>query len=561
MDTTATVNRVAGRTARREISEWWFVTGVTVFVLLITGLPYLYALLSVPADKQFVGIVLDAPDHAQYFSWMRELTSAPLAANKMTPEPNNPVFFNLLWWGMGRLGHLLGWGFGGMYQLMRLVAGALFLFLCYEMCRWFFKDRLMRRAAFLLITFTSGFGWVLVVLKYTLAGGQLWLPLDLYVAEGNTFLTIMGYPHFAAAALYVGVFYLVMRGQATKQHRYSLYAGLLALFVGAQHAYDLLTVYGVLFVFACLVLLRDRRLPRYLITNGILVGLISCGPAIYSTVLTTTDPLWKEVLKQFANAGVYTPNLLQLPILLGPAFLLALYTFVRKNPLELARADDNGLFLTAWFLTSFMLIYAPVDFQIHMINGWQVPIAILATQGLFDYVLPAIQRLVHSPAWSVESLRRAAVIALVVIVLPTNLYLWTWRFVELRRHDYPYFLYNDEVAAFHWLEANAHPDDVVLSSITIGQYVPAMTGTHAFLAHWAQTVQYYDKTAMVNEFYAGGTDDARRAEILRQYRVKYVFYGPAEQALGSYDVGRSDLLQLAFSSPEANVYEVKGNIR
>jgi hypothetical protein len=51
---------------------------------------------------------------------------------------------------------------------------------------------------------------------------------------------------------------------------------------------------------------------------------------------------------------------------------------------------------------------------------------------------------------------------------------------------------------------------VVLSSLTIGQYIPAYTGAHAFLAHWAQTLDFFGKSRMVDEFFAAGTDNQRR---------------------------------------------------
>lgn len=539
--------------------EWRFVTLVIIGVLIVTTLPYFYAYLTTPPDKQFMGIMLDVPDHAQYFSWMRELSTANLSANKLTPEPNAPVFFNLLWWGMGRLGRLFNLDFAGMYQVLRLAAGTLFLLLAYRVCAWFLEDRRMRRIAFLVITLTSGFGWVLVLLKYTLAHGELLYPLDVFIAEGNTFLDILGYPHFVAAALYIFIFYLVWRGQVKEKLGYAVAAGLVAQFLGWQHAYDLTLVYGILGGYTLLTFLRDRRLPAYLIKSDLIIGMLSFLPALYSVILTRADPLWKEVLAQFSNAGVFTPNLLHLPILLGFAFLLAVFTVIKDNPFRLQGVSDKDLFLRSWFWSNFLLIYIPTDFQIHMLNGWQVPIAILAVQGLFHYVKPGVEKILNK--WTLhlssESLKRFLGIGIIVIILPTNIYLWTWRFVDLSRHDYPYYLNKDEISALNWLDKNASPDSVVLSSLTIGEYIPAMTGAHAFLAHWAQTVDFYGKTNMVNEFFASGTSDSRRQQILAQYHVNYVFYGPAEKALGGYQPGGSNYLELVFSAPAGKVYAVR----
>jgi hypothetical protein len=400
---------------------------------------------------------------------------------------------------------------------------------------------------------------VLVVIKY-LTGNELMFPLDVYIAEGNTFLGVLGYPHFIAAALYIIIFDLVLRGQRKGQLRYAVWAGLAALFLGWQHAYDLVSIYAVLLAYAALLWLRDKKLPVYMIWSGLIIGFISVWPALYSVLLTSMDPIWKEVLKQFANAGVYTPNLLHLPILFGFTYLLAIYTVIRINPLRLKPMDNNRLFILGWFLVTFVMIYLPVDYQIHLLNGWQVPMAFLATIGLFDYILPWIKSLLGLSAWrarlSADSIRWIAAACLILAVIPTNLYLFTWRFLDLSRHDYPYYLYKDEIKAMEWLDEHAQPDDVIFSSLTVGQYIPAMTGSHAYLAHWAQTVDFFTKTDMVNTFYGAQTGQAEQAKILVDEEVDYIFFGPAEQALGIETMAVSNTLTEVYSNLLVTVYKV-----
>ncbi len=558
MNVTSAEQRVVSQPAVKEASEWWFVWGTIIFVLIVTTIPYFYAYLSTPSDKQFMGIMVNVPDHMQYFSWMRELSSANLSANKLTPEPNEPVFFNLLWWGLGRLGSILGLTYAGVFQILRVTGAILFLLLAYRVCSWFLAEKAMRRVAFLLIVFSAGFGWVLVILKYALNLSDLPYPLLVFVSEPNTFFNILAFPHFIAAALYIFIFDLVLRGQATKKLWYPVAAGFIALFLGWQHAYDLVLVYGILGTYGLFMLLRDKRIPWYLVKSGLIIGIISWWPALYSVLLTSLDPLWEEVLAQFDNAGVFTPNPLQLIVLLGPVFILALLALVKLNPFRLKKLDDNMLFLVAWFLANFALIYIPTDYQIHMLNGWQVPIAILATCGLFWYVIPFAQKTVQKSrfSWSSKTVQNGVIVVVLMLVIPTNVYLWLWRFVDLRRQTYPFYLYQEELDAMDWLEENAVASDVVLSSETIGQFLPAMTGTHAYLAHWAQTVNYFDKRDKVQQLFLQSTSDAQREQILQQFSVDYIFYGPVEQEMGQYQPANSPFLQEVYASPHVKIYQI-----
>ncbi len=552
-------SKIQNPKSKIELTEWYFVSAIIVVMLVVTTIPYIYAYLTTPADKQFMGLVINVPDHGQYFSWMRDLTSANLAANKLTPESNPPVFFNLLWWSLGRIGGMLGFkGYAVMYQVLRFVSISLFLLLTYRICAWFLEDKLMRRVAFLMVAFTSGFGWFLIILKYIFHQADPPYPLLVFGAEGNTLLCMMGYPHFIAAALYLFAFDLMLRGQVQEKLSYAVSAGLVALFFGWQHTYDLVLVYGILGSYGLLTLARDRKLPLYLLKSGLIIGLISCWPAIYSVWLTSSaNPIWKEVLAQFGNVGIYTPNLFYLPVLLGATFLMALFTAIKNNPFRLQGLSNNELFLKTWFWANFALIYIPTDFQIHMLNGWQIPMAILATQGLFRYILPFLEAKGSKPN---PNLLLAAVI---LVIIPTNLYLVSWRVLELKRHEYPYFLLKDEISAMNWLESNVKPDEVVLSSMTIGQYIPALTGAHAFLAHWAQTVDYFTKEKMTTDFFNPKTPDVRRQEILQNCNPKYnchvdyLFYGPAEQALGKYNPAKVSFLEHVYTAGQVDIYKVR----
>ena len=550
--------------APRQISsrEWRFVWSAIAVVLAVTSLPYLYGYLSSPSDKQFMGLMLDVPDHGQYLSWWRGFQNSLFIRNKLTPEPNEPLFFNLLWWTLAQISRWTGAGYAPLYQAFRWIAGGSFLWATYRLIACLLPEACQRRTAFLLIAASSGFGWVLVVLKYTLMRGELLFPLDVYVAEGNSFLCILGYPHFAFAAAFISLtFETIWRGWQTGRTRYMVIAGVLALLLGWQHAYDLLIIYGVMGVFALLVWWKKRAFPWRLFWGGCVVFVLSCSGAFYSVALTTLDPLWEEVLAQFANAGVYTPPPLRLFVLFGLPLMLAVIMWIRL--VWKKQWSETNLFILGWFLVGALLNYIPTDFQIHMLNSWQVPIMLLAAKGIHEWIAPAVSRwrntARNAPLITEERIRHWLVVVSVLAVLPTNVYLWSWRFVDLARHDYPDYLHQDEVMALDWLHEHTPADAIVLSSLTVGQYVPALSGNTAFLAHWAQTVDFYEKQTQVEQFFDSLTPDESRAEIVRAFGIDYVLHGPAERELGDYDPETTPWLRPVFSAPKVSVYAVQAD--
>jgi len=539
--------------------EWFFVIVLILILLALTTSPYVFGYVSAPSGQQFMGFLLNVSDHAQYSSWYREFQSSFLIENKLTPEPNEPVFFNLLWWVLAKVGLWTGLEVVQIFQVFRLFAGAAFIVVIYWFCSLFFKRVWERKIASLVIACGSGLGWILVVLKYTLTHGELLFPEDVHSRYGtNSFLCIMSFPHFTIAnALIVATLALVLIGYKRQRLSYSFAAGLVALVLAWQHAYDLITIYAVLLAFAIFEAVKRKGIPWYLIKNGLIVGFLSCWAAFYSLYITNAYPVWQQVLAQFGNAGIFTADPFHMLIVMGLPLILAVLTFDGLVPLQ--GKDPDEVLIKTWFVVTFFVGYLPTLYQVHLTNCWQVPVGILATRGLFHRVIPYVNSVMENARgrrWSQKQLSRMAGAAFVLLVIPTNVYLLAWRFVDLNRHGYPWFLYQDDIVALAWLEENTAPSDVVLSARTVGQYIPAFSGNKAFLAHWAATVDFFGKTEMVERFFDVQTDDGSRLDIIREFDVRYILRGEAERALGWYDPSTSPYLVEVFSTPRGQVFQV-----
>ena len=139
----------------------------------------------------------------------------------------------------------------------------------------------------------------------------------------------MSGPTFIEAAGFIlWTFLLLLKADQTQQLRYAVYAAMVAFLLGWQHTYDLWIIWGIPAAYIGVRFLLDRRLPMFWIKSMLIVGAITWVPALYAVLLTTLNPIWDEILAQFANAGVYSPTIPHMFIYMGLILILAMV----KNP-------------------------------------------------------------------------------------------------------------------------------------------------------------------------------------------------------------------------------------
>jgi uncharacterized membrane protein len=65
----------------------------------------------------------------------------------------------------------------------------------------------------------------------------------------------------------------------------------------------------------------------------------------------------------------------------------------------------------------------------------------------------------------------------------------------------------------------------------------------------------------VRAFYRTDTPDDQRLDLLNAHKVRFVFWGPAERALGDWDPGKADYLELVFRSGAYQIYARVRNLQ
>jgi hypothetical protein len=90
-----------------------------------------------------------------------------------------------------------------------------------------------------------------------------------------------------------------------------------------------------------------------------------------------------------------------------------------------------------------------------------------------------------------------------------------------------------------------------------GNYLPARTKARSFVGHGPESVRADEKKALVAQFFAGETSEQWRRDLLTDYGVDWLFWGPVERELGTFDPHVAPYLRQVYNSEGYTIFEVE----
>ena len=164
---------------------------------------------------------------------------------------------------------------------------------------------------------------------------------------------------------------------------------------------------------------------------------------------------------------------------------------------------------------------------------------------------------VRRKTYSRQGMRNFIVYLVLVITVPSNLYIVASLAATASQHPYPFFHERAEIEAIEWLGRKTEPTDTVLAAYGTGSYIPSRINHRVFVGYWAETAEYEAKIAIVDRFFRQDTPDSWRTELLRQYDIGYLFHGPRERKLGGFDPATKAYLSRSFTNSLVTIYRVQ----
>jgi len=569
-----------------RLSEWRFVLAFSIIALIITSIPYVLGAALATGERLFGGFVYAVEDCYAYLAHMREgANGAWLFVLPYTPEVHAPRLLYLFHLLLGKLALLLPGGDLTMrlvwvYHAARLAFGLGLLLTVYCFLAACTERVGVRRLAWLMVTFGGGLGWLLVAL-----GRPGWLgsmPLDFILPEGFTFLVLYAFPHIALARtlLLLGLLSLLRawaintnpetpdthRAPCPMPHvsrftfhvsrltplKWAILSGLLWAGLGLIVPFYVAVAWAVIGAAWLAWGLRERRVPWQ---EGLLAGvaaLISAPIVAYNAWVFTTNPVYATWA---AQNRILSPHPLHYLAAYGIPLVLAAFA-VRSA----WRQKGMGWLALAWVGVVPVLAYLPFNLQRRLVEGVQVPLSLLAAWGTVkilnlqpptsNFQLPTSS--LQPPTSNLKGVAGVLVVALSL----TNVLLVAGNCLSLWGRPAPIYRDRGEAAALDWLNERVKPDDVVLAAYGTGNYLPVRVSARVFVGHGPESVHADEKKALVANFFDTATDDAWRRQLLMQYGVDYVFWGPAERALGAFDPRKAGYLRFMYERGEYTLFEV-----
>jgi hypothetical protein len=414
----------------------------------------------------------------------------------------------------------------------------------------------------LLALFGSGLGWVLFVI-----GQPYWLdnfPVDFKQPGAHLFFTAFTYPHitFGTACIIASIWIIWRLGAGDwrwemKALRLIILAGLINTALGIAYPFLLYIVMVVTAVYWLYLTLQARRI---LWQTGFLLASTFVIPAplyVYYAYTLQTNAVFKAWDVQAATPSPPWPHFL---VAYGLMLLLGFWHW-RKKPEQ----RPQFAILWAWVLAVALLVYAPLGPQRRFVQGVHVPLSIVTTAAFFHILLPRWQQskifksLIQRPRYNLAGMTRLTIMAFLAFMSMSNLYvLASVATSSVIQQPDPLFRPVDELEAVAWLRQHDKGEAVsLIGDYQTGNYVAAHTPVRVMLGHWAETVDYEEKTAVVAQFYDDATSDTWRLNLISQHNIGYVWHSPREQLLGDFDPKTADYLTPIYHNDTITIYAVR----
>lgn len=541
--------------------EWQFVIFLCLLVIILTTLPLIYGWWGAKSDEEFTGVHFTVlTDWFVYYSHMEQVRQGHyLFKDLFTSEPHWPTL-NIFWLSVGLFAKIFSLSNILAFNIARILLIPFFYFIAYLFLALNFYEIKNRKLGLLLLSFSSGCGTLLIdrLVRFpnNFTNGQLNWPMDLWVPEMNTYLTLYYSPHFIASLiLIIFIFLLTSLFAENKKIIYALPAGLSSLVLFAFHPFHVLTIFVVIACyFATLIFLARKIIWSYVIYYSLIITL-SLPAIFYYFYFLQNDEVLRQKYAQ--NLCLTTPFWLTIfswgLLLVGGVYTLSI--FLRKNN-QILKNNLSLIFVAVWAIVQFCLLFAPVLFQRRLTEGLHYPLVVLTVIALVE-IWQRISQQNNKFKKIIFSQRYLVLMFIIFLLTASNLFaVAADLYMYYSRKEFVY-VNKENISAMEYLK-NINDGQVVLNTAEkIVNIIPAYSGQTIYVGHGVETLSFFGKQNEVEWFFQDNRDQNIELEFLNKRNIGYIYYSDLEKELGRYNPEIKPYLELIYSNSKVKIFKLK----
>ncbi|MCX6745838.1 MAG: hypothetical protein NTX00_02340 [Candidatus Parcubacteria bacterium] len=534
--------------------EWRWVILLSIVMILILGLPYVYAYLNSQPGYFYTGLHSFTPgDYPVYFSYINQIKAGHWQLRDYftsEAQPRGAGLINFFWLAVGLLARLFYLPADFAFHLSRLLLIPVFFIIFYIFTAYFFTAKNQRKLTVLFITFSSGIGTYFAgyLLKFPSGTDDLiykW-PLDLWIPELNVFSVLSHSSHIIFSFILLVAFMLLMLlAWDNNNYWYSLAAGLCGFVWFNFHPFFFPYVAIILFLYLLYLIGKTKRIK--LSGHYLLAMALSLPFIFYHYYKIKTD----LVIGARASQNILpTPPFLF--VFLGFGFLLifSIIAIIYLAPKKILFKNNKHVFLAIWLVAALAIIYAPIFFQRRFLMGMQIPMVFLIIILLANWAA-------SHPNSKILANKFLLVMLFVIFFCFSTFFNLVRDVYYFHEHIPQFYLPKEFKTGLNWLNDNNGEKKIILSYEITGQFIPGFINQQVYLAHGIETINYKEKRNEVSKFFADKFTEPEAKEFLKANRIGYVFFTNVERKYCQIKPADKDYLQPVFSDGQVEIYAVK----
>lgn len=539
-----------------EKKEWQFVFIITLLVMVITTLPYLYGWLKTPAGKIYTGIHFLLPtDYPVYYSYIQQASQGRIIFEELfSSEMPSPTILNTIWLIPGFFSGVLNLSPILSFHLSRLLFIPFLMMVIYLLISYFFEVKGLRKLGFIFFIFASGFGFYYSILNYQqlasliTQGGYIW-PADLWIVEAFTFLTLYYSPHFIASlALLLLTLLLIFLSFDNRKISYGFWSGFCALILFSFHPFHFVTLYSLPLIYLIIWFIVRRQFVWRKFASYLIMVLVSSPIFIYYFWLLQTD-LLSQI--RFLQNYCPTPRLFLMFMGYGGLLIFSIFSIIHLFYRRQLLLDKN-LLIVSWLVVQAVLIYLPFSFQRRLNEGLAFPMVILTSLFLYQVYKKIKQK---RPNTFLINPAVLFFLFLFIFLITPVIQISTDIFIYIRGEE-PAYISIEERQAMNWLQDNITSENIIFASRDSGNLIPGFSGRRVYLGHGVETIYTELKKQEVDWFFSKNRDYLIEKSFLLKRNISYIYYSPREKLMGDYKPKDKPYLQPVYSNQEITIYQV-----